>query len=84
MIQMHKVAITEPKNKHDLSAAMEKYSRVIDDPNETRGAIFFAVCRGKVSEGLDFADAKGRGVIVTGIPYPPFKDPKVKQLILIY
>lgn len=35
------------------------------------------VCRGKISEGLDFSDGKGRAVIITGIPYPPFKDPKV-------
>jgi hypothetical protein len=27
------------------------------------GAIFFAVCRGKVSEGLDFTDDNARGVI---------------------
>lgn len=27
------------------------------------GAIFFAVCRGKVSEGLDFADDNARAVI---------------------
>ena len=31
----------------------------------------------KVSEGLDFADANGRAVIITGIPYPPKVDPKV-------
>lgn len=35
------------------------------------------VCRGKVSEGLDFADINGRAVIITGLPYPPFKDPKI-------
>ena len=35
------------------------------------GAIFFAVCRGKVSEGIDFADKAGRAVILTGIPYAP-------------
>lgn len=42
-----------------------------------RGASLFAVCRGKVSEGMDFADAKARAVIVIGLPYPPFNDPKV-------
>lgn len=42
-----------------------------------KGSVFFAVCRGKVSEGLDFANSRGRAVIITGIPYPPVKDPKV-------
>ncbi len=31
----------------------------------------------QVSEGLDFADDFGRAVIVTGISFPPLKDPKV-------
>lgn len=30
------------------------------------GAVLFAVCRGKVSEGLDFADKAGRAVMITG------------------
>ena len=30
------------------------------------GAMFFAVCRGKVSEGLNFADRAGRAVVITG------------------
>jgi regulator of telomere elongation helicase 1 len=29
----------------------------------------FAVCRGKISEGIDFADNNGRGVIITGLPF---------------
>ena len=33
------------------------------------GALLFAVCRGKSSEGVDFADESARGVIVVGIPY---------------
>ena len=31
----------------------------------------------QVSEGIDFSDAKARGVIMVGIPYPSLKDPKV-------
>ena len=31
----------------------------------------------KVSEGLDFADANARAVLVIGIPYPNVKDTKV-------
>lgn len=55
---------------------MTDYYARIADP-QTKGACFMAVCRGKVSEGLDFADINGRAVIITGLPYPPFKDPKV-------
>merc|ERR1719158_70762 len=38
------------------------------------GAVFMAVCRGKVSEGLDFADNNARAVICVGIPFPAVKD----------
>jgi len=55
---------------------------VARDPH--KGACFFAVCRGKVSEGLDFADAQARLVILTGIPYAPAMDPKVESEALIF
>ena len=42
--------------------------------NSRSAAVFFAVCRGKVAEGIDFADECGRAVIVTGIPYPNLQD----------
>ncbi|KAL3858387.1 hypothetical protein ACJMK2_012978 [Sinanodonta woodiana] len=48
------------------------------DNSEVDGALFFAVCRGKVSEGLDFADNNARAVITVGIPYPSIKDNQVK------
>ena len=38
------------------------------------GALFLAVCRGKVSEGLDFADNNARAVVCVGIPFPNVKD----------
>ena len=40
------------------------------------GAVFLAVCRGKVSEGIDLADDNARGVIIVGIPYPNAMDNK--------
>lgn len=43
------------------------------------GAIFFAVFRGKVSEGLDFADENARAVVSVGIPFPALKDERVIQ-----
>jgi len=56
---------------------MSEYNMKVAD--NSNGSIFFAVCRGKVSEGLDFSDARGRAVIITGIPYPPFREPKVNM-----
>ncbi len=41
------------------------------------GSLFIAVCRGKVSEGLDFADNNARAVICVGIPFPNVKDIQV-------
>uniref|UniRef100_A0A4W3JDW2 Regulator of telomere elongation helicase 1 n=1 Tax=Callorhinchus milii TaxID=7868 RepID=A0A4W3JDW2_CALMI len=54
----------------------KKYYDKVNDP-KSNGACFYAVCRGKISEGLDFADINGRGVMVTGLPFPPRMDPRV-------
>ncbi|KAI5067198.1 hypothetical protein GOP47_0017726 [Adiantum capillus-veneris] len=43
------------------------------------GAAFLAVCRGKVSEGIDFSDKNARIVIVVGIPFPNQKDMQVNM-----
>lgn len=40
-------------------------------------AAFFAVCRGKLAEGIDFTDDAARCVIIAGIPFPQVFDPKV-------
>ena len=40
-------------------------------------AAIFAVCRGKLAEGIDFTDDAARAVIMAGIPYPQVFDPKV-------
>ncbi|KAJ8952435.1 hypothetical protein NQ318_014527, partial [Aromia moschata] len=71
-----KPILMEPRDKNTFNNAIAEYYAKIKDP-ALKGAIFMGVCRGKVSEGLDFADANGRAVILTGLPYPPLKDPKV-------
>ena len=35
------------------------------------------VCRGRLSEGLDFKDRRARAVIIVGIPYPSMMDPQI-------
>lgn len=76
-ITQNKPHFVEPKNKKELNTQMEMFYEKIKDP-AFKGATFFAVCRGKVSEGLDFADDNGRVVVITGLPFPPMTDPKVE------
>ena len=42
-----------------------------------RGAALFAVCRGKVAEGIDLSDEMARAVFILGLPFPNTYDPRV-------
>ncbi|XP_015696448.2 Fanconi anemia group J protein homolog [Oryza brachyantha] len=46
--------------------------------DSAKGAALLAVCRGKVSEGIDFSDDKARVVVIVGIPFPNINDVQVK------
>ena len=76
-ITRHKQPIVEPRESKLFAQAAEDFKEKLDDPS-TSGAIFFGVCRGKASEGLDFSDKAGRGVIITGIPFAMKTDPQVR------
>jgi Rad3-related DNA helicase len=43
-----------------------------------KGALYLCVYRGKLSEGVNFTDEMARGLFLTGIPYMPKGDAKVK------
>uniref|UniRef100_A0A3Q3CXN1 Regulator of telomere elongation helicase 1 n=1 Tax=Haplochromis burtoni TaxID=8153 RepID=A0A3Q3CXN1_HAPBU len=76
-IENIKPMFVEPKGKGTFNDVIDGYYGKVNDP-ASKGGSFFAVCRGKVrSEGLDFADTYGRGVIITGLPFPPKNDPRV-------
>ncbi|KAK3101069.1 hypothetical protein FSP39_000727 [Pinctada imbricata] len=88
-IQQRKRIIVEPRAsvRVDFEEVMRQFYDTInntsvdneDEHYEDRdGALFIAVCRGKVSEGLDFTDDNARAVITVGIPFPNFKDVQVK------
>ena len=78
-----KVVVTEPRFSDEFESCIRHFYDVIKAtdaaPNEegVDGALFMAVCRGKVSEGLDFADNHARAVICVGIPFPNVKDIQV-------
>ncbi|KAF1333955.1 Regulator of telomere elongation helicase 1-like isoform x2, partial [Globisporangium splendens] len=104
-IVQQKQAFVEPRARQDFKEVVDEYHETIK--TNTNGAVFFAVCRGKVcdvsivftaapgwflghcfgfifavclekvSEGIDFSNDKGRAVVITGLPFPPTKDPKI-------
>lgn len=75
-IEMAKPVVQEPRGTGDaFDSAMRDFYAGIDGK---RGAVLFAVCRGKVSEGLDFADANARAVVILGLPFPNVTDPQVQ------
>eukprot|EP00775_Hariotina_reticulata_P010851 gene10851-11005_t len=74
-LQQLKHIVPEPRHAGaDFDKAIDEYYTAI---REGRGGLFIAVCRGKASEGIDFADGNARCVMVVGIPFPNVKDSKV-------
>jgi len=72
-----KAIVIEPRSASEMKEAILEFDKHIDS-RSSKGCILMGVCRGKISEGIDFADHRARAVIITGIPFPPFQDPKVK------
>ena len=69
-----KAVYKEPKS----SSKFKTVRRNFEDDAVRRGAILIGVCRGKISEGLDFSDRAARWVIVIGMPYAQWKDPRIQ------
>jgi len=61
-------------HEENINETIQSYTEEVET---TDGSILFGVCRGRLSEGLDFKDRKGRLVIVVGIPFPSYLEPKI-------
>lgn len=71
---------SEKKDRDIFMADLESYKRHIDTQQNgpTKGrAVYFGVCRGKLSEGTNLKDNHCRTVILLGLPFPNIKDPKI-------
>uniref|UniRef100_A0A8C8D3D1 DNA 5'-3' helicase n=1 Tax=Oncorhynchus tshawytscha TaxID=74940 RepID=A0A8C8D3D1_ONCTS len=81
-LEERKTVITEPRGggKGDFDELLQVYYDAIRISGEFAGdrALLMAVCRGKVSEGLDFTDDNARAVVTIGIPFPNIKDLQVE------
>merc|ERR1712157_440947 len=50
----HKAVVIEPKSTSDLPDAVSEFHKFLNLP-KSKGVVLFGVCRGKISEGIDFA-----------------------------
>ncbi|KAL2788349.1 helicase C-terminal domain-containing protein [Aspergillus keveii] len=51
---------------------LHQYSSTIE---EGKGALLLSVVGGKLSEGINFSDKLGRGVLIVGLPFPNIRSP---------
>lgn len=79
-LEERKAVIAEPRGgaKSDFDELLQTYYNAIRQSGARDGALLIAVCRGKVSEGLDFTDDNARAVVTIGIPFPNIKDLQVE------
>ncbi|XP_013103651.1 ATP-dependent DNA helicase DDX11 [Stomoxys calcitrans] len=62
--------------EQNVDQVLSDYSRAV---RHQKGALLLSVVGAKLSEGLNFADDLGRGVIVVGLPYPYCNSPELKE-----
>ncbi|KAF1326665.1 Fanconi anemia group j, partial [Globisporangium splendens] len=78
-----KTMFSEPRKAgKDFDALLDDYKYEVANAGAGRsgtktGAVFLAVYRGKVSEGIDFSNDNARAVLCVGIPFPNVKELQV-------
>lgn len=64
------------ESKDSSEDLIKKYRKAALEP---KGALLFCVCRGKISEGIDFPNELCRSVVFIGIPFPNINDIVLKE-----
>ncbi|MCJ1358116.1 MAG: ATP-dependent DNA helicase chl1 [Icmadophila ericetorum] len=66
-ISATKKMFSETKDGPGVDDVLQEYSATIETGN---GALLLSVVGGKMSEGINFSDKLGRGIIIVGMPFP--------------
>lgn len=66
-ITKHKPIFMETKENSSTTDVLQSYTASIE---AHKGGLLLSVIGGKMSEGINFSDNLGRGVIVVGLPFP--------------
>ncbi|ESL05332.1 DNA repair helicase, TFIIH complex, XPD subunit [Trypanosoma rangeli SC58] len=77
-LAQYKLIFVETQSVEETSVALANYRRACDIG---RGAIFMAIARGKIAEGIDFDRHYGRAVVMLGVPFLPPNDEPLRQRI---
>ncbi|KAF0296920.1 Fanconi anemia group J [Amphibalanus amphitrite] len=75
-LEARKPVLCEPRRADEFEDMMRQFRHLVTEGDDT-GALLLAVCRGKLSEGIDFSDDSARAVVTVGIPFPNVKDVQV-------
>ncbi|KAG2221187.1 hypothetical protein INT45_000227 [Circinella minor] len=66
LIERKKKVFKEPRDSNQVETTLRDYAMHID---KSGGALLLCVVNGKMSEGINFSDQLGRGVIMIGLPF---------------
>ncbi|KAL1962787.1 hypothetical protein VTN77DRAFT_9156 [Rasamsonia byssochlamydoides] len=68
LIEKHKTVFHEVQDKAaNADDILQEYSNTIESGS---GALLLSVVGGRLSEGINFSDRLGRGVLIVGLPFP--------------
>ena len=71
----HKEVFIEDRSSVNFKDQLESFTRA---SRTGKGALMFAVMRGKMAEGIDLCDDECRAIILVGVPFPNLKDKKIE------